>query len=256
MVQVIGKNRPKKQKAELHETVLTLRFGSVTLNGERGDTMLELNNFYNMDCMDGMAQIPDKFFELAICDPPYFKGVAKSSFYGSSVSSIGVKRPQLSVETWDDEIPGIKYYKELLRVSKHQILWGCNYYDFIQPHGRLVWDKNNDTSTFSNCELASIDLIESVKIFRHTWNGMLQENMKQKEIRIHPSQKPIPLYEWQLNEFAQKGWKILDTHVGSASSLIACHNLGFDYMGFEKDKKTFLAATERLEAVKAQIRLF
>ncbi len=218
--------------------------------------MLKLNKLYLMDCMEGMAQFPDKYFELAIVDPPYFKGVAETNFYGSALSSSGVKRLCSKSDKWDNGIPTESYYSELNRVSKNQIIWGCNYYKFIQPVGRIVWDKRNDTSTFSNCELASISLIDSVKIFRYEWNGMLQENMKNKEQRFHPTQKPVALYEWLLTNYAKKGDKILDTHVGSASSLIACHNLGFEYIGFEIDADYHRMATERLEAVKAQERWF
>lgn len=218
--------------------------------------MLELNRLYNMDCMEGMKQFPDKYFELAIVDPPYFKGVADKKFYGAEVSSIGVKRLCSSSKHWDEGIPNQDYYDELVRVSKHQIIWGCNYYAFNQPSGRIVWDKENDSSTFSNCELASISLIDSVKIFRYMWNGMLQKDMKNKEKRIHPTQKPVALYKWLLTNYANKGDKILDTHVGSASSLIACHELGFDYIGFEIDEDYYNSAQERLEAVKAQISLF
>ena len=210
--------------------------------------------FYNMDCMEGMAQFPDGYFELAIVDPPYFKGVVSGKFYGAKVSTTGVRRLCSSSEHWDDGVPSQSYYDELVRVSKHQIIWGCNYYAFNQPCGRIVWDKENDSSTFSNCELASISLIDSVKIFRYMWNGMLQENMKNKEVRIHPTQKPIALYAWLLNNYAHLGDKILDTHVGSASSLIACENLGFQYVGFELDKDYYDAATKRIEDSRKQIK--
>jgi len=212
--------------------------------------------FYNMDCMEGMKQFPDNYFDLAIVDPPYFKGVANKNFYGADISKTGVKRLSSSSNKWDINIPDINYYIELKRISKHQIIWGCNYYDFHQPCGRIIWDKKNDTSTFSNCEIASTDLINSVKIFRYKWNGMLQENMRNKEVRIHPTQKPIALYTWLLNNYAKQGDKILDTHVGSASSLIACHKSGFDYVGFELDREYFDMATKRLNEEKAQSNLF
>ena len=211
--------------------------------------------FYNLDCMLGMAQFPDKYFDLAIVDPPYFKGVANEGFYGAKVSKSGVRRLRSKSINWDGGIPSANYYEELIRVSRDQIIWGCNYYEFLQPPGRIVWDKKNDASTFSNCELASISLINSVKIYRYEWNGMLQENMKNKERRIHPTQKPIALYKWLLSNYAKPGDKILDTHVGSASSLIACHQMGFEYWGFELDTDYFNAATDRLNKVKAQVTL-
>ena len=217
---------------------------------------MELKGFYNMDCMEGMKQIPDKYFDLAIVDPPYFKGVANESFYGAKVSSSGVERLRSSSEHWDKGIPDQYYYDELVRVSKNQIIWGCNYYPFNQPPGRIVWDKKNDSSTFSNCELASISLIDSVKVFRYMWNGMLQEDMKNKEVRIHPTQKPVALYHWLLKNYAKEGDKILDTHVGSASSLIACHDLKFEYLGFELDEDYYNTASERIKKHIAQVDIF
>jgi site-specific DNA-methyltransferase (adenine-specific) len=214
------------------------------------------SGFYNMDCMEGMAQFPDKFFELAIVDPPYFKGVANEGFYGAKVSKSGVSRLRSKSTHWDGNIPSENYYKELVRVSKEQIIWGINYYDFKAPPGRIVWDKENDSSTFSNCEIASNSLITSVKVYRYMWNGMLQGDMKNKESRIHPTQKPVALYKWLLQNYAKPGDKILDTHVGSASSLIACHNMGFEYWGFELDEDYYKAANERLNAVKAQMKLW
>ena len=210
--------------------------------------------YFNEDCMIGMARYPDKHFDLAIVDPPYFKGVADEKFYGAEVSSIGVKRLCSSSKHWDEGIPNQDYYDELVRVSKHQIIWGCNYYAFNQPSGRIVWDKENDSSTFSNCELASISLIDSVKIFRYMWNGMLQKDMKNKEQRIHPTQKPVALYKWLLTNYAKQGDKILDTHVGSASSLIACYDLGFDAVGFEIDEEYYRISRERLENHLKQLR--
>jgi site-specific DNA-methyltransferase (adenine-specific) len=119
-----------------------------------------------------------------------------------------------------------------------------------------VWDKENGENDFADCELAWTTFSTAVRIFKFRWAGMLQGNMKEKEIRIHPTQKPIALYKWLLTNYAKKGDKILDTHVGSASSLIACHELGFDYGGFEINKEYFDKANERLELVKKQISIF
>jgi len=214
-----------------------------------------LITYTNEDCMTGMARYPDKYFDLAIVDPPYFKGVAEEGFYGAKISRNGVERLRSKSKHWDTGIPDQKYYNELLRVSKHQIIWGCNYYEFLQPAGRIVWDKENDSSTFSNCELASISLINSVKIFRCMWNGMLQHDMKNKEIRQHPTQKPVALYKWLLKNYANQGDLILDTHVGSASSLIACYDMGFDAVGFELDNDYYAASKRRLEDFMRQPKL-
>lgn len=150
------------------------------------------------------------------------------------------------------------YFKELLRVSKHYIVWGCNYYNFHFAPGRIVWDKCNQKSSFSDCEIAATDLIDSVRLFPFMWNGMcqgrsvsdgrtMQGNKALNEVRIHPTQKPVALYVWTLQKFAKPGWKILDTHLGSGSSRIAAYGLGFDFWGTEIDKKYFDAMNLRFE---------
>jgi len=212
----------------------------------------------NIDCMEYMKTVPDKYFDLAIVDPPYFVGVANRNFYGSDISTTGVKRLCSQSNKWDSGIPDFKYFKELIRVSCDQIVWGCNYYPFDgMGVGRIVWDKKNDDSTFSNCELASITLIDSVKIFRFMWNGMLQENMKNKEDRFHPTQKPVALYKWLLKNYAKPEMKILDTHGGSFSSAIACYDFGtVEYVGCELDKDYFDAAVKRYNYHISQTNMF
>lgn len=187
-----------------------------------------------------MKQFPDKYFDLAISDPPYFKGVAKQNFYGSDICKAGVKRKKYkTIESWDDNIPDEKYFNELIRVSKDQIIWGINYFKFIHCSGRIIWDKLNDHSTFSKCEIASCSLIDSVQQFRYKWNGFLQENMKNKEEKIHPTQKPVALYSFLFKNYAKPGFKILDTHLGSGSSRIAAFYAGLDFVGFEIDEEYF-----------------
>lgn len=211
--------------------------------------------FYHMDCMKGMKEFPDKYFDLAIVDPPYFKGVEKSNYFGKTISKTNVKRLSKPLNNW--EIPNKAYFNELFRISKNQIIWGCNYFDYQYPgSGRIVWDKQNDSSTFSNCEIAYCSLQNSVKIYRFMWNGMLQANIREKENRIHPTQKPIALYEWILQNYANPGDIILDTHVGSASSLIACRNTNHKYVGFEIDPEYYRLAKERLDCETAQMNLF
>lgn len=207
--------------------------------------------------MDLMKEYPDKYFDLAIVDPPYFDGPNKLGYYGADVSGSKVKRQKYDIiGEW--EVPTQKYYEEVLRVSKHQIIWGINYYHFQNaPVGRIVWDKNkNKSCTFSDGEIASCSLIETVKFFRYTWDGFIQEDMKNKEVKIHPTQKPVALYKWLLQNYAKEGDLILDTHVGSASSLIACEDMGFEYVGCELDKDYYKQAKERLERFKAQTRMF
>ena len=213
------------------------------------------------DCMDIMKHIPDNYFELAIVDPPYFSGPEKRKFYGRKISPIGVQRTYAETSKW--EIPKTEYFDELFRVSKNQIIWGVNYFDYNFGPGRRVWDKVNGTSSFSDCEIAYCSKHDSVRLFRYMWNGMLQGksiseghlqrgNKKLNEKRIHPTQKPLDLYIWLLQKYAEKGDKILDTHVGSASSLIACEELGFEYLGVEKDPHIYQLANKRLDAFKKQ----
>ena len=141
-------------------------------------------------------------------------------------------------------------------MAKHRIIWGGNYFldNLGSTEGMIVWDKGRRGINFADCEIAWTDYEKPCRIFDFVWNGMLQGDMKNKEYRIHPTQKPVALYKWLLTNYAKQGDKILDTHVGSASSLIACYDLGFDYVGFEIDKEYYRLAKERLDAEKAQIR--
>ena len=208
--------------------------------------------YYNEDCMEGMKRYKDKHFSLAICDPPYFAGAGDPSYYRSRTCQSKAKP---ITETWN--VPDENYFKELFRVSKKQIIWGCNYYAKYIPHtSRIVWDKVNDGTPFSQAEIASWSEGVKVYMFRYMWNGMLQQDMKNKERRFHPTQKPVKLYKWLLHNYAKKGDLILDTHVGSASSLIACYDMGFDAVGFELDKDYYKASKKRLEEFMAQGRLF
>lgn len=214
-----------------------------------------------MDCMEGMKEFPDRYFDLAIVDPPYFSGPEKRGFYGPRISGIGVHRSP----EW--EVPGKEYFKELERVSKNQIVWGCNYFDWKFPSGRIVWDKCNGNNSFSDCEIASCSIHDSVRLFRYLWNGMFQGksisegdiqqgNKALNERRIHPTQKPVILYDWILSRYTKEGYKILDTHVGSGSSLIACEKAGIKYVGFEVNGHYYSLANKRLEEHKRQVSLF
>lgn len=205
--------------------------------------------FYNMDCMEGMKQFPDKYFELAVCDPPY--GINIGGIIGG-----GCAEPTTYKAFDDSKIPNVEYFRELERVSKHRIIWGCNYFlDYLgATKGLIIWDKGRRGLKFADCEVAWTDIDEPCRIYAYLWDGMRQEDMKNKEHRIHPTQKPVALYKWLLRCYAKEGDKILDTHVGSASSLIACYDLGFDYVGFEIDEEYYKLATKRLEEEMAQVR--
>jgi len=227
-----------------------------------------ISEVFNMDCMEGMDQYPDNYFDLAICDPPYFSGPEKRNFYGREFSNHRVKRIDYKPleNSWD--VPDYHYFQKLLRISKNQILWGCNYYPFLyDTPGRIVWDKVNDQSSFSDCEIAYCSLIKTVKIFRYMWNGMMQGtgdgtskkmqgNKEMNEKKFHPTQKPIALYKWLLKNYAKEGDKILDTHLGSGSSRIAAYDMGFDFIGYELDKDYFDASVKRFEQYKSQLKLF
>ena len=213
--------------------------------------MMELNKLYLMDCMDGMKTFPDNYFDLAIVDPPYFKNGGSPEYYRSG---LGTSKHKPIVDTW--EIPEQPYFDELFRVSKDQIIWGVNYYAKYIPHqSRIVWDKMSDNTPFSQCDIASWSKGIKIYQFRYKWNGMIQQDMKNKENRIHPTQKPIQLYKWLLKNYAQPDFKIIDTHVGSGSSIIAFEDYGCDWIGFEIDEDYHKAATKRIEQHKQQPRM-
>jgi site-specific DNA-methyltransferase (adenine-specific) len=200
--------------------------------------------------MEGMKQFPDKFFELAIVDPPY--GIGKKLTNGGLGHGWG-KNNTSKANEWDI-MPSEEYFNELKRVSANQIIWGGNYFTKHLPPSRswAIWYKVPYEFTLSQAELAWTSFNKRIIVFERMTNmdrGIFSNI-------IHPTQKPIQLYEWLLANYAKPGDKILDTHVGSASSLIACHNYGFDYMGFEIDKGYYDKATERLESIKAQISMF
>lgn len=212
--------------------------------------MLEFG-YYNMDCMQGMKEFPDEYFDLAIVDPPYGISIgANSTTIGG-----GVAQPKQYKMFDDSTIPSADYFKELKRVSQNQIIWGGNY--FLEHLGAtkclIVWDKGRRGLKFADCEIAWTSLDEPCRLFEYLWDGMRQENMKQKEYRIHPTQKPVALYKWLLTNYAKEGDKILDTHVGSASSLIACEDMGYDYVGFEIDQEYYRKGIDRIKRHKAQL---
>ncbi|CYU96943.1 TPA: site-specific DNA-methyltransferase [Streptococcus suis] len=224
-----------------------------------------MSKFINADCIDVMREYPDNYFDLAIVDPPYFSGPEKRKFYGRKISLIGVQRLYGQTSKWD--VPGKDYFDELFRVSKNQIIWGVNCFQYDFGPGRIVWGKVNGQSSFSDCEIAFCSKHYSVRLFRYMWNGMMQGksiaeghvqqgNKRLNEKRIHPTQKPVNLYRWLVQKYAKEGDRILDTHVGSASSLIAFEEAGLEYVAREKDKQIYQSALARLEEYKSQIKLF
>ena len=199
-------------------------------------------DYRNEDCMIGMARYPDKYFDLAIVDPPYGIDINSSGRLGH----YGGKG-----KTWDSCIPNEEYFKELQRVSKNQIIWGGNYFKLPPTRCFLIWDKQQPEGvSFASCEFAWTSYDLSAKTFYKRPQGQDGGN------RIHPTQKPVALYKWLLTKYAKEDDTILDTHVGSASSLIACYDMGFDAVGFEIDEDYYDESKKRLERHMRQISIF
>ena len=200
----------------------------------------------NEDNMLMMARYPDNYFELSIVDPPYgINADIKNSIKDLKTKKSAKLSKDYGNQNWDNSIPNDKYFQELKRVSKKQIIWGANFFNL--QGGMLYWHKNVTMPTYSTGELAYLSWLNKIDFVEITWHGMLQHDMKNKEIRIHPTQKPVKLYEWLLMNYAKEGDKILDTHRGSASLDIACHNLGFDLVTCELDTDYFNDGNKRLK---------
>lgn len=211
---------------------------------------MRASEFLNIDCMDkdkGMPSYPDKYFDLAIVDPPYGAG--------DKLMTIG-NAYEKNYKTFENKKPSKQYFDELFRVSKNQIIWGGNYFTSLlyETNAWIFWDKNNGESKGSDGELAWTSLNILLKKFKIHWTGSasLWEDTNGK---IHPTQKPVALYKWLLTKYAKPNDKILDTHVGSASSLIACEDLGFDYVGYELDTGYYKSACKRIEQFRSQLKL-
>ena len=200
------------------------------------------------DCMAYMATLEDNAFELAIVDPPY--GIGENGDRNASRGKLAVSQNYKSFAGGDKSPPCVNYFAELRRVSKNQIIWGANHFMQNIMLGSpcwIVWDKITGASDFADCELAYTSFKTAVRKFQFQWSGMLQGDMKNKERRIHPTQKPVKLYEWLLKNYAKPGDRILDTHLGSGSSAIAAHYGGFDFVGCELDEDYYNAACQRFD---------
>lgn len=211
----------------------------------------------NEDCMELMSRYTDNYFNLAIVDPPY--GIGESGSKNSSRGKLAQAKNYKDYHGNDKEPINKEYINELRRVSNNQIIWGANH--FIKSIGMnsscwIVWDKLNGGNDFADCELAYTSFVTAVRKFSFSWNGMIQGDMKNKEIRIHPNQKPVKLYMWLLSNYASPGQKIIDTHLGSGSSAIAAHYFGVDFVGCDIDKHYFDLAEQRIINETKQIKLF
>ena len=211
---------------------------------------------YNEDCLAAMRAMPDNAYDLAIVDPPY--GIGEDGGTNGSRGLLAKSKVYKS-KGWDKEPPSKEYFNELKRVSKNQIIWGANHFIDRVPYASscwVVWNKENGATDFADCELAYTSFTTAVRMFTWRWQGMLQGDMKNKEQRIHPTQKPVKLYEWLLDNYAKQGDRILDTHLGSGSIALACHNMSYDLTAYEIDQEYFEATTKRIKDHIAQLTIF
>lgn len=211
----------------------------------------------NIDCMVRLREMPDKAFDLAIVDVPY--GIGEDGSTNKSRAVLATSRDYKPFAGHDLEPPPPEYFAQLFRVSRNQIIFGANHFIGRIPYDSpcwFVWDKDNGLTDFADCELAWTSFSTAVRRFRYRWQGMLQENMRNKEERIHPTQKPVAVYSFLLRTYAKPGQRILDTHLGSGSSRIAAYDLGFDFTGYELDKDYFDAQEQRFARHTAQQTLF
>lgn len=206
-----------------------------------------------IDNMQFMKTIPDKFFDLAICDPDYGNGEGQANN-----KSRGKLAKANDYKKYNPSKPGDKYFIELFRISKNQIIWGGNFFinNLRDTNCFIVWDKNNGANDFADCELAWTSFDSAVRKFLYTWHGMRQQDMKNKERRIHINQKPVALYKWLLQNYAKPGQKVFDSHVGSGSIRIACYDMGFDFTGCEIDADYWRVQEDRFKNHISQGELF
>ena len=215
-------------------------------------SLIEPNSIHRVDCMDGLREMPDNYVDLAIVDPPYGIGANRMTLGN------GKRKLYRGGDDWDRSPPSREYFSELDRVSINRIIWGGNYYaDLCGKNSScwVVWDKCTGANSFADCELAYTSFCSVAKIFKHSWVGANAKENSEKD-RIHPTQKPIALYKWLLQNYAKEGDLILDTHMGSGSLYIACLDMGFDYIGYEIDADYFEEIEHRVYNFTRQTTLF
>lgn len=218
--------------------------------------MIEL---INGDCLDYMRGCADKEFELAIVDPPYGIKADKDAVRRKKrEQKLGGYPNDYTEKNWDAEPPPQEYFDELFRISKNQIIWGANHFiDRINKPSScwVVWDKLNGEFSYADCELAWTSFKTAVRKFEWRWAGYIQQSTRYKEIRIHPTQKPVALYKWLLQNYNKDKGRVLDTHLGSGSIAIACHDMQIPLVGIEIDEEYYVKAKERLEREQSQLSL-
>ena len=217
---------------------------------------------FNADNMEVMKQYPDKYFDICIIDPPY--GIGEDGLKNHSRGKLA-KTTKFTPKDWDSDTPTQEFFNELIRVSKHQIIFGANHFISKLPFDSscwIVWDKVNGESDFADCELAYTSFDTAVRQFTFRWAGMLQQDMKNKEERIHPTQKPVALYSWIIKNYVKHNMKILDTHLGSGSQTIAIdkantiENMNLEFIGIEIDSEYFNDSVKRFKNYKQQKTIF
>ena len=234
-----------KTESACSKTLLPLVVGGLTITCE--------------DNMELMKRYPDNYFDLAIVDPPYGLDIHKMNYTQSTKGGVTKRNDYSAITDWDSNVPTQEYFNELFRVSKSQIIWGGNYFELPLTKSWIIWDKKTEekySNDFADCEMAWNSFNKPAKVVRYLWSGMLQPNMKDKQKRIHPTEKPYQLYKWILDKYAKPNDKILDTHLGSGSIAIACHDYKYELTACELDKNYFLKAKERIINHVAQQSLF
>lgn len=220
--------------------------------------MIELNKIYNMDCLEFMKKIPDKYFDLVLTDPPYgINAAARGSVGGGSVRG---KAKYFGAKNWDSEIPTKEVFEQIFRISKNQIIFGGNYFVEYLKNTRcmLTWFKHENLPerTFANCEHAWTSLDKNSKVYSFQWDGFIQQDMANKETRYHPTQKPVELFKLILRDYAKQGFKIYDPFLGSGTTALACEgltHLKLQWVGTELETDYVSIANKRLEAVQCSL---
>ena len=213
--------------------------------------VIPLNTIHCMDCLQGLREIPDKSIDLVITDPPY--GIGEAAGKNKNRNQLTQAKDYGNLE-WDNQIPTAEYFDEIFRISKNQIIFGGNYFGLPPSPCWIVWDKDN-SGDFADAELAWTSFKSAVRIFKWKWNGMLQEDMKHKEDRIHPTQKPVKLFEWIIKNYVKEGDVICDPFFGSGSCLVAAVRMGHPFIGFEKEPTYFEKAQIRIKKAQEQGKL-
>lgn len=215
----------------------------------------------NEDNMLLMSRYPDNYFDLAIVDPPYGIGFSQFNRTNKTTDGTRVKANKYKNSNWDDSIPSDEYFEEVIRVSKNQIIWGGNYFPYLWKNGCksfIFWDKDPSVETYSDGELAWSSFDIPAKRFYWAWNGLANgiKGRNKTDKTIHPTQKPVELYKWLIDKYAKEEDKILDTHLGSGSIAIACHDYGFELTACELDKEYYDKAIQRIINHTNQQKLF